>query len=127
MPKTAPKAWTWITCLSLPLLMAGLTGCASHRYDDRTSRQIDINRPREPGYDQISDQRMEDSRTAERVREALAADADYRYDAVTVGASVGFVRLEGFVNTNAQRARAGEVARKVVGVVSVENALTVKN
>jgi osmotically-inducible protein OsmY len=124
MQKTDTRAWFSIACLSL-LLMAGLTSCVSHRYDERTGRQINYNRRAEP--DPISDQRMEDSRTAERVREALAADADYKYDAVTVAASDGFVRLKGLVNTNAQRARAGEVASKVVGVMSVENALTVKN
>ena len=81
----------------------------------------------EPDYNQITDPRIEDSRTAERVREALAAGADYKYDGVKVVAANGVVQLSGFVNTSAQRNSAGEVASKVVGVKSVENNLTVKD
>ena len=65
-------------------------------------------------------------RTAERVREALAAGADYKYDGVKVIACNGVVQLSGFVNTSAQRNNAGEVTSKVVGVKSVENNLMVK-
>jgi osmotically-inducible protein OsmY len=101
-------AWALITCLSALPLVIGLTGCAGDRYNQST------------------DPRIEDSRTAERVREALAAGADYKYDGVQVTAFKGVVRLSGFVNTSAQRNGAGEVAGKVVGVKSVENNLTVK-
>ena len=52
---------------------------------------------------------------------------DYKYDGVKVTAGNGVVQLSGFVNTSAQRNRAGEVASKVVGVKSVENNLTVKD
>ena len=82
---------------------------------------------RSAGYNQSTDQRIEDSRTAERVREALAAGADYKYDGVKVIASNGVVQLSGFVNTSAQRNTAGEVTSKVVGVKNVENNLTVKD
>lgn len=81
----------------------------------------------DPGDNQITDQRVEDSRTAERVREALAAGSEYRFDGIRVAAGDGVVQLSGFVNTSAQRNRAGEVASKVVGVKSVENKLTVKD
>ena len=89
--------------------MVGLTGCAADRYYQST------------------DQRVEDSRTAERVREALAAAPQYKFDGVQVAASNGVVQLSGFVNTSAQRNRAGEVASKVVGVKTVENNLTIKD
>ena len=89
--------------------MVGLMGCASDRYNQST------------------DPHIEDSRTAERVREALAATPQYKFDGVQVAASNSAVRLSGFVNTSAQRTRAGEVASKVVGVKSVENNLAVKN
>ncbi len=72
------------------------------------------------------DQRVEDSRLAERVREALAAGVDYKYDGVKVLVSKGVVQLTGSVNTGAQRNSAGEVARAVTGVKSVENNLTAK-
>ncbi len=93
----------------------------------KTSQRIEDKRTAEPGYNHITDQRMEDSRTAERVREALAASADYKYDGVKVTACDGVVQLSGFVNTGAQRNSAGEVASKVLGVKSVENKLTVKD
>lgn len=81
----------------------------------------------DPGDNQITDQRVEDSRTAERVREALAAAPQYKFDGVQVAASNGVVQLSSFVNTSAQRTRAGEVAGKVVGVKSVENNLTIRD
>jgi hyperosmotically inducible protein len=100
---------TFITCLCALPLMVSLTGCVGDRYNQST------------------DPRIEDSRTAERVREALAATPQYKFDGVQVAASNSAVRLSGFVNTKAQRTRAGEVASKVVGVKSVENNLTFKN
>ena len=124
--------------------MVGLTGCAGNRYhqttghrtdDNRTAepgynqstaRRIDSNRTAEPGSVQSSDQSIEDRRTAERVREALAASGDYKYDGVKVIASNGVVQLSGVVNTSAQRNSAGEVTRKVVGVKDVVNSITVK-
>ena len=69
---------------------------------------------------------IEDSRTAERVRETLAAGADYKYDAVKVTASTGVVQLSGFVNTSAQRNTAAAVASNVVGVTRVENNFRLK-
>ena len=98
-----------ITCLCALAFTAGLSGCTGTR----------------PG--QSTDQSIEDSRTAERVREALAAGADYKYDGVKVTAGNGVVQLSGFVNTSAQRTSAGAVTSKVVGVKSVENNLTVKD
>ena len=116
-----------VACLSALALMVGLTGCAGDRYSQSTGHRIDNNRPAERGDNQSTGLRIEDSRTAERVREALAAGADYKYDGVKVIACDGVVELSGFVNTSAQRNSAGEVASKVVGVKSVENHLTVKD
>ena len=109
MTKTSVMVRALITCLSALPLMVGLTGCAGDHYNQST------------------DQCVADRRTAERVREALAAGADYKYDGVKVIACKGVVQLSGLVNTSAQRNRAGEVARKVVGVKSVKNNLTVKH
>jgi osmotically-inducible protein OsmY len=109
MTKASVKVLGLITCLSALPLMVGLTGCVGDRYNQST------------------DQRIEDSRTAERVREALAAGADYKYDGVKVMAGNGVVQLSGYVNTSAQRTSAGEVTSKVAGVKSVENNLMVKH
>jgi osmotically-inducible protein OsmY len=109
------------------LSLAGLTGCAGHRYNHSPAPAIGDNRTEEPGYEQTTEQQIEDSRTAERVREALAAQADYRYYGVKVIATNGVVQLSGFVNTSTQRIRAEGVTRKVVGVKSVENKLIVRD
>jgi osmotically-inducible protein OsmY len=87
--------------------LVGLTGCAGNRYHQST------------------DDRIDDNRTAERVREALAAGADYRYDGVKVIAGDGVVQLSGLVNTRVQKDAAGAVASKVVGVKDVVNNIKV--
>jgi hyperosmotically inducible protein len=94
---------------------------------ENTGHRLGDERTAERGYNHITDQRIEDSRTAERVREALAASADYKYDGVKVTACGGVVQLSGFVNTSAQRNSAVEAAGKVLGAKSVENKVTVKD
>jgi osmotically-inducible protein OsmY len=121
------KVLTLINCLSALPLMVGLMGCANDRHNQTTGHRNYDDRVEEPGYNQITDQRVEDSRTAVRVREDLAAAPQYRFDGVQVAASNGVVQLSGFVNTSAQRTRAGEVASKVVGVKSIENNLTIRD
>src|SRR5438477_8946803 len=96
-------------CLSALTLAGGLAGCAGDRYNQSTGQRID------------------DNRTAERVREALAADKQYKYDGVQVVAFKGDVQLSGFVNTRAQKNSAGEVAMRVVGAKNVDNNITVKD
>jgi BON domain len=123
------KMLALIVCLSAVLLAVGLTGCAGNRHNQCTGQHIDDtddNRTEGPSTDESTDQRIEDGRTAGRVREALAAGADYKYDGVKVIAINGVVQLSGFVKTNAQRNRAGEVTGKVAGVKSVENNLAIK-
>ena len=127
MTATSVKLIALITGLGALPLMVGLTGCAGDRYHQSTGRYIDDNRTAERACNESTDQRIEDSRTAERVREALSAGADYKYDGVRVITSNGVVQLSGFVHTSAQKNTAGEVARKIVGVQSVENNLTVKD
>jgi osmotically-inducible protein OsmY len=116
-----------LTCLGSLAWMVGLMGCAGDPYVASTSHPIDGSPPVAGGYSQNSGQGIEDRRTAERVREALAAVADYRYGGVRVSESQGVVQLNGFVKTSAQKNGAGEVAYKVAGVKVVENNLTVKD
>jgi hypothetical protein len=125
MTKTSVRVLTLITCVGALALIVDLTGCANDRHNLSTGRRNYDNRVADPGYNPITDQHIEDSRTAERVREALAAGAGYRYDGVKVIASNGVVQLSGFVNTSAQKNSAGEVARKVVDVKEVVNSITV--
>jgi hyperosmotically inducible protein len=127
MTKVPVKVVGLITCLGTLPLMLGLASCAGNRCSPSTARSPDDARAAESGYGQSSDQIVEDRRTAERVREALAAAPEYKFDGVKVVAGNGVVQLSGFVNTSAQRSRAGEVASKVAGVKSVENNLLAKH
>jgi osmotically-inducible protein OsmY len=107
--------------------MVGLSGCAGDRAHQRAGHGVEENRTAEPDYHQITDQNLEDSRTAARVREALATGADYKFGGVKITACNGIVQLSGFVDTRAQRKSAGEIASKVVGVKSAENTLMVRD
>ena len=103
-------------------MLTGLTGCARQR-----QAEPDANPAAAPAFNKITDQGIEDSRMAARVREALAAGADYKYDGVKVVARGGVVQLSGYVRTRAQKNRAGEAASRIVGVKSVANELLVKD
>jgi len=127
LKRTFLKALAVVACGSAPLLIVSVTGCASHPRPPSTIHQVESNRTTESGYNQRLDQHVEDSRTAGRVREALAAGADYKYDGVKVVARDGGVQLTGFVNTSVQRNSAAEVTSKVAGVQRVQNDLTVKD
>jgi osmotically-inducible protein OsmY len=127
MTKTSVEVLALISSFGGLVLIFGLTGCAGDRVNQGASIGIYDRRTMERANNQSTDEGIEDSRTAERVREALAADSDYKYDGVKVTAHMGVVRLSGFVNTSAQRNSAGEVTGKVVGVRSFENNLLVKD
>ncbi len=107
-------------CLLLAFLgaassLAGLTGCTSAR----PTFPAPPARAESPGVP------VEDRRTAERVREALAAAAGYKFDAVRVEAREGVVQLSGLVHTNSQRSAALDVASKVKGVKDVVDNLAI--
>ena len=87
------KALALMACLGALPLVVGLTGCAGDRYNESTGQRID------------------DDRTAERVKDALAHDPEYKYDGINVVAFKGVVQLSGFVNTRAQKNSAGDLAK----------------
>jgi hypothetical protein len=126
MAKRITKDLALMTCLTAMTGMVGLTGCILDRHTQATEQPTDDNPPTKQGYNQPTDQAIEDSRTAERVREALAAGANYKYDGVKVMAKSGVVQLSGFVNTLAQSKSAAEIVAKVPGVKQVEINLSIK-
>jgi len=102
------KVLAFIAFLGALPLVGGLAGCAGDRYNQSTGQRID------------------DNRTADRVKDALAHDPQYKYDGVNVAAFKGVVQLSGFVNTKAQKRNAGELAKRIEGVKELENNITVK-
>jgi hypothetical protein len=89
--------------------LGGLTGCKSDQntYGGRSEGRA-----------------MDDKHLTENVEQALESDATYKYSSVGVHTYSGVVQLSGFVGTQAQKDRAGEVASHVQGVSSVVNNIT---
>lgn len=94
-------------CLTVALLALGLAGCASHK--ERTASQY-----------------WSDKMTTRRVNNALESSSTFKYPGVTVTTFDGTVSLGGFVNTEAQKHQATELARNVEGVRQVLDNLIIK-
>ena len=103
------KGLAWILCIGALPLVCGVTGCTTgSRYTQSTGEYID------------------DHTLSSHVKKALKTDPQYKYDDVNVVTFKEVVQLNGFVNTNDQKTRAGDLARKVEGVKEVQNNITVK-
>ena len=89
--------------LGLPAIVTSLTGCAGDRYNRSTGEYID------------------DKSLNRRVSSALSGNPEYKFGDVNVASFKGTVQLSGFVNTSAQKSRAGQIAKGVEGVKDVEN------
>src|SRR6185369_13208644 len=99
---------------ALPLLV-GVTGCAGDRLNEGAGHSMDDASTAQRKSAETSDLRMEDARTAERAREALAAGFDYRYEGVKVTTRDGVVQLDGFVNSTAHKITAEAITRRATG------------
>ena len=88
--------------LGTAVVLLGACGCAGDRYTQSTGEHID------------------DTATSMRVKSALAADGPYKYPMFEVKTFKGTTQLSGFVDTDIQKGRAGDVAKLVEGVRVVE-------
>ncbi len=70
--------------------------------------------------------RANDNRITSQVKERLAQEPVYKFNGVDVKTFDGVVQLSGFVNTDQQKSRAGQLAQEVQGVNHVENAIALK-
>jgi len=77
-------------------------------------------------YKQSRGEFIDDHGTSSRVKKAPGADPKYEYEGVKVDTFKGTVQLSGFVSSDEQKSRAGDLAKKVEGVTEVENNITVK-
>jgi hyperosmotically inducible periplasmic protein len=77
-------------------------------------------------YERSTGQYIDDKTLVSKVGDALKADPVYKLDEVTVHAFRKTVQLSGFVSSQEQKDRAGEIASSVAGVQSVANNLTLK-
>ncbi len=92
--------------------LAALTGCQSTQWGHKDER--------------AQWQRANDNRITAQVRERLTDEPVYKFNSVDVKTFGGVVQLSGFVNSDQQKARAGQIAQQVAGVSRVENAITLK-
>jgi osmotically-inducible protein OsmY len=77
--------------------------------------------------DQRSEGRAIDDKTiTENVEKDLKGEPVYKFDNVEAKTFAGIVQLSGFVDTEAQKRRAAEVAQQVPGVHAVENGIALK-
>lgn len=104
------KVLALILCVGALPLAWSTTGCTStgSRYKQSTGEYID------------------DHALSSHVKSALGKDHQYKYGDVNVVTFKGVVQLSGFVNSSAQKSRAGDLARNVQGVTEVQNSITVK-
>ena len=102
------KAFGLALCLGALPLAGMVSGCAGDRYHQSTGEAID------------------DKGITMRVESALSNDAQYKYEGVIVKTFKGTVQLSGFVDTSAQKSRAGVLAKGVEGVKDIDNNISVK-
>lgn len=99
-----------ITGTSAIIAVVGLTGCKSSSKDgERTAGR-----------------EMDDRAISERVAEKLRSEPVYKFADVDVRTFGGVTQLSGFVNTDEQKHRAGELAETVQGVHRVINNISLK-
>ena len=98
----------FIRCFMLVVLITGFAACASTSKQEGAGEYVD------------------DSVITTKVKSQLAADDFLKSFEISVETYKGIVQLRGFVGSQQAVDKAGEIARGVQGVKSVENDLNVK-
>lgn len=96
--------------IGVAAILIGLSGCSTWQRDgDRTAGRV-----------------VDDNRITEQVEEGLSREPVFKFSDVDVKTFNGVVQLSGFVNTNDQKERAGQIAQRVDGVAQVVNSIALK-
>lgn len=95
-------------CLLSIVSTASLTSCTSTYHQESTGQYVDS------------------SAVTVKVKSKLLADNALKNLPITVKTYKNVVQLSGFVDSQAQKVRAIEIARRVPGVVAVKDSLIVK-
>ena len=90
----------------LALSITGLTGC--HMGGRTAGRALD------------------DTTTTASVKHRLNSETEYKFDNVDVKTFAGVVQLSGFVSSEEQKERAGQIAQSVEGVERVDNKISIQ-
>jgi hyperosmotically inducible periplasmic protein len=105
--KKALTTFTLAVMLGSSLL---ITGCTTEQRGGRSAGEY-----------------IDDKTLNARVKGALNDNPEYKFDDVKVESFKGTVQLSGFVTTADQKAKAGDIAKRVPGVQNVDNKITVKS
>jgi hypothetical protein len=97
-----------VTLMAAALVVAS-AGCKSSGTGSRTASQ-----------------EKADNQLAGEVKKQLSQDSMYRYQDVQSMVYEGTVQLTGFVDTDAERQRAAEIASRTIGVRQVVNSIALK-
>lgn len=76
--------------------------------------------------DRTAGRMLDDKMITEHVEERLQNEPVYKFSDVDVKTFAGVVQLSGFVNTQEQKQRAGNIAQNVEGVARVVNSIALK-
>lgn len=76
--------------------------------------------------DRTAGRALDDKTITSTVQHDLNREPVYKFDGVDVKTFDGVVQLSGFVDTDVQKQRAGEIARQAQGVTQVVNNITLK-
>lgn len=98
-----------ISCFAIFLMIAGIAACAPQEQRRATGEYID------------------DAGITTRIKAALAADDLVSTFDISVETFRGTVQLSGFVDSENVIRRAGEIARDIQGVQTVQNNLMVRS
>ena len=99
-----------ISGTSAIIAVTGLTGCKTSSSDS----------------ERTAGREMDDRGISEKVAEKLRGEPVYKFGDVDVRTFGGVVQLSGFVTTEDQKHRAGELAETVTGVTRVINNISLK-
>jgi len=102
------KAFNRFTAFFLAIALASTLGCASTSTKEGTGEYFD------------------DSVVTTKVKAAIFNEPSLSSNQISVETFKGTVQLSGFVKTQSEISKAGEIARGVNGVASVKNDLRLK-
>jgi osmotically-inducible protein OsmY len=105
------KRWGLIRGVAAAATLLTLAGCStsSKSNDERSEGRV-----------------ADDKQIAEQVQKGLKHEPVYKFTDVDATAFGGIVQLSGFVNTEAQKKRAADIAQQVPGVRQVVNGIALK-
>jgi hyperosmotically inducible protein len=104
------KRWKLIPMVASAAGMLALAGCeTSTSHDERSDGRV-----------------VDDKEITANVEKELKLDSTYKFQTIQTKTFGGLVQLSGFVDTDAERARAGQIAQQVKGVRQVENGIALK-